>query len=65
MQVVIESADVGGKYLDTVRAAQKEINIPNMKHVDSMGLELKSDHVHLAIQGEVKLGKMLAGAFLN
>ncbi|GFP82461.1 probable carbohydrate esterase at4g34215 [Phtheirospermum japonicum] len=63
---VIEDKKEGevGKYLKEVRDAQMAMNVPNVKYVDSMGLELNGDNVHLSTDGEVKLGKMLADAFL-
>ncbi|KAK6939654.1 Sialate O-acetylesterase domain [Dillenia turbinata] len=54
-----------GPYIDIVRAAQFGVKLPNVKIVDAKGLPLEWDHVHLNTPAEVKLGKMLAHAFLH
>lgn len=61
-QVVLASGD--SKYLERVREAQKEIDIPNVVCVDAKGLPLKDDHLHLTTAAQVKLGQMLADAYL-
>ncbi|GFP82460.1 probable carbohydrate esterase at4g34215 [Phtheirospermum japonicum] len=57
-----------GTYFDVVRSAQLEMPslLPNVKCVDALGLEVNSfDYLHLTAEAEVKLGKMMAAAFLN
>lgn len=63
MQVAIASGDE--KYLEKVREAQQRINIPNVVCVDAKGLQLKHDNLHLTTQSQVKLGQMLAEAYLK
>ncbi|XP_024024849.1 probable carbohydrate esterase At4g34215 [Morus notabilis] len=63
IQVVLASGE--GKFTDVVRKAQLEINLPNVKCVDAKGLPLKADNLHLTTASEVRLGLMLAHAFLG
>lgn len=62
IQVAIASGD--SKYMERVREAQKEIDIPNVVCVDAKGLPLKEDHLHLTTEAQVRLGQMLADAYL-
>jgi hypothetical protein len=48
-----------------VRSAQFSVNLPNVVTVDAMGLELKEDNIHLTTESQVKLGKMLAEAYIE
>ena len=48
-----------------VRAAQLGIDLPNLEMVDAKGLPLERDHLHLSTPAQVRLGKMLADAFLQ
>ena len=59
---MIASGD--SKYLERVREAQKEIDIPNVVCVDAKGLPLQEDHLHLTTAAQVRLGQMLADAYL-
>jgi Carbohydrate esterase, sialic acid-specific acetylesterase len=43
---------------------QLGLNLPNLVCVDAMGLQLNSDHLHLTTNSQVKLGKMLAEAYI-
>ncbi|KAG6400319.1 hypothetical protein SASPL_137145 [Salvia splendens] len=63
VQVIIMSGD--GKFVEEMRENQRAIKVENLKQVDSKGLELKTDNVHLSTAGEIKLGQMLADAFLQ
>ncbi|KAL3732904.1 hypothetical protein ACJRO7_022426 [Eucalyptus globulus] len=62
IQVALASGE--GKFVDTVRSAQLGITLPNVKCVDAKGLDLKTDHLHLTTTSQVRLGSMLADAFL-
>ncbi|KAF8023136.1 hypothetical protein BT93_F0591 [Corymbia citriodora subsp. variegata] len=62
IQVALASGE--GKFVDTVRSAQLGITLPNVKSVDAKGLDLKTDHLHLTTTSQVRLGSMLADAFL-
>lgn len=53
-----------GKFVDLVRKAQREVKLPNLKYVDAMGLPIASDFTHLTTPAQVRLGKMLADAYL-
>uniref|UniRef100_A0A2N9EEQ8 Sialate O-acetylesterase domain-containing protein n=1 Tax=Fagus sylvatica TaxID=28930 RepID=A0A2N9EEQ8_FAGSY len=48
-----------------VRSAQLGIDLPNLQMVDAKGLPLERDHLHLSTPAQVRLGKMLADAFLQ
>ncbi|XP_030518794.2 probable carbohydrate esterase At4g34215 [Rhodamnia argentea] len=63
IQVAIASGD--GRYMDRVRRAQLEIELPNVVCVDAKGLPLKDDHLHLTTHAQVRLGHMLADAYLQ
>lgn len=54
-----------GKYVEMVRQAQLSINLPNVKCVDAKGLRLEADHLHLTTMSQVRVGLMLARAFLH
>ena len=54
-----------GKFVEEMRANQQAIKVANLKQVDSKGLELIFDNVHLSTVGAIKLGQMLADAFLQ
>lgn len=62
IQVGIATAQ--GKFIDLVRKAQRAVKLPNVKYVDAKGLPIASDYVHLTTEAEVRLGKMLAKAYL-
>ncbi|XVF45074.1 hypothetical protein PTKIN_Ptkin02bG0176400 [Pterospermum kingtungense] len=63
IQVAIASGD--GKYIEKVREAQLGINLENVVCVDAKGLALKEDHLHLTTEAQVRLGHMLADAFIT
>lgn len=48
-----------------MREAQKGINIPNVICIDAKGLPLNEDNLHLNTESQVKLGHMLAEAYLT
>ncbi|KAL2520898.1 hypothetical protein Fot_24821 [Forsythia ovata] len=63
IQVALASSS--GTYFNIVREAQLAINLPNVTTVDAKGLQLLNDDpIHLSTPGQVKLGKMMADAFL-
>ncbi|KAI7755427.1 hypothetical protein M8C21_027734 [Ambrosia artemisiifolia] len=53
-----------GPYIETVRKAQLGIKLQNVKCVDAKGLPLLQDKLHLSTPAQVRLGQMLADAFL-
>ncbi|PPS19101.1 hypothetical protein GOBAR_AA01411 [Gossypium barbadense] len=61
--VAIASGDE--RYMEKVREAQLGIDLPNVICVDAKGLALKEDNLHLTTEAQVKLGHMLADAFLT
>lgn len=63
MQVALASGE--GKFIEEVRKAQLEMDMPNVKSVDAKGLGLQADNLHLTTASEVQLGLMLAQAFLT
>ncbi|KAF9603465.1 hypothetical protein IFM89_036268 [Coptis chinensis] len=63
IQVAIASGDEA--YIDKVREVQLGMEVENVVCVDAKGLELKYDHMHLTTEAQVKLGKMLADAYLK
>ncbi|CAK7329971.1 unnamed protein product [Dovyalis caffra] len=64
IQVALASG-LDDNYMEKVREAQLKINLPNVICVDAKGLDLKEDHLHLTTESQVKLGNMLADAYLK
>ncbi|XP_039145900.1 probable carbohydrate esterase At4g34215 isoform X1 [Dioscorea cayenensis subsp. rotundata] len=64
IQVALAS---GGEkqYFEKVREAQLGIQVPNVVCVDPMGFSLNEDNMHLTTESQIKLGKMLAQAYLD
>ncbi|XBI87754.1 hypothetical protein VPH35_025795 [Triticum aestivum] len=63
IQVGLASGE--GNYTDIVRDAQKSINLSNVILVDAMGLPLSDDQLHLSTEAQLRLGEMLAQAYLE
>lgn len=63
IEVAIASGQ--GSYVKTVRKAQLGIKLQKVKCVDAMGLPLLQDKLHLSTTAQVRLGRMLADAFLK
>ncbi|CAN1276678.1 Probable carbohydrate esterase At4g34215 [Linum perenne] len=63
VQMVITSGD--GKYVEHVREAQLGANIENLVRVDAQGLKLNPDNLHLTTESQVKLGHMMADAYIT
>ncbi|XP_051178447.1 probable carbohydrate esterase At4g34215 [Lolium perenne] len=53
-----------GKFVDLVRKAQRAVRVPNLRYVDAKGLPIANDYTHLTTQAQVRLGAMLAEAYL-
>ncbi|KAE8674726.1 putative carbohydrate esterase [Hibiscus syriacus] len=62
-QVALASGE--GPYIEEVREGQLNISLQNVKCVDAKGLPLEPDRLHLTTQAQVRLGKMLADAYLG
>ncbi|XP_016481569.2 putative carbohydrate esterase At4g34215 [Nicotiana tabacum] len=63
IQVALAS---GGKhYTGIVREAQLKLGLPNIITVDAQWLPLQKDNLHLTTPSQVRLGGMLAAAFLR
>lgn len=62
IQVALASGDE--KYIEKVREAQLGIKLQNVVCVDAKGLKLNDDNLHLSTEAQVKLGQMLADAYL-
>lgn len=54
-----------GPYIDEVRDAQFGVDLPYVKTVDAKGLQAGYDYLHLTTASQVRLGQMLADAFLE
>uniref|UniRef100_J3LUY8 Sialate O-acetylesterase domain-containing protein n=2 Tax=Oryza brachyantha TaxID=4533 RepID=J3LUY8_ORYBR len=54
-----------GKFIKEVREAQKAVRLPWLKYVDAKGLPIASDYTHLTTPAQVRLGKLLANAYLS
>ncbi|KAJ8526492.1 hypothetical protein K7X08_028969 [Anisodus acutangulus] len=54
-----------GKFADIVRQAQIEVELPNVVKVDAKGLPLNPDGIHLTTAAQIRVGNMLADAFLS
>ncbi|KAK1422203.1 hypothetical protein QVD17_25162 [Tagetes erecta] len=63
--VVVAITSGQGPYVETVRKAQLGIKLHNVSYVDAKGLPLLQDKLHLSTPAQVRLGKMLADAFLT
>ena len=63
MQVALASGV--GRFVDTVREAQFGTDLLNVRTVDPMGLTLQPDNLHLTTESQVRLGEMMADAFLK
>ncbi|OEL18463.1 putative carbohydrate esterase [Dichanthelium oligosanthes] len=63
IQVALASGDK--RNIEKVRSAQLSVNMPNVVTVDAMGLALNEDNMHLTTESQVKLGKMLAEAYIK
>lgn len=63
LQVALASGE--GPYIETVRQAQLDIDLLNLRTVDAMGLPLEPTGLHLTIPAQVKLGQMMADSFLQ
>ncbi|KAL6650367.1 hypothetical protein ACP70R_009292 [Stipagrostis hirtigluma subsp. patula] len=63
IQVALASGDK--RNIDKVRNAQFSVNLPNVVTVDAIGLALKEDNLHLTTESQVKLGEMLAEAYIT
>ncbi|XP_052188557.1 probable carbohydrate esterase At4g34215 [Diospyros lotus] len=63
--ILVALASGQGPYIEKVREAQLGTHLPNVKCVDAKGLQLVPDHLHLSTAGQVRLGEMLADAFLQ
>ncbi|OVA02062.1 protein of unknown function DUF303 [Macleaya cordata] len=61
IQVALASGQ--GPFVEVVRKAQLELDLPNVWCVDADGLPLESDSLHLTTQAQVRLGQMLAESF--
>ncbi|XP_051139577.1 probable carbohydrate esterase At4g34215 [Andrographis paniculata] len=51
--------------LNLIRKAQLAVNLPNVVTVDARGLPLQTDGLHLHRDGDLRLGQMLADAYLH
>ncbi|KAG2571748.1 probable carbohydrate esterase At4g34215 [Panicum virgatum] len=63
IQVALASGDK--RNIEKVRSAQFRVNLPNVVTVDAMGLALNEDNLHLTTESQVKLGNMLAEAYIK
>ncbi|KAK4428863.1 putative carbohydrate esterase [Sesamum alatum] len=63
IQVALASAE--GPYLNEIRKAQLEIDLPNVKCVDAKGMKIGYDGLHLSTDGEVHVGQMMADAYVQ
>ncbi|KAG2565837.1 probable carbohydrate esterase At4g34215 [Panicum virgatum] len=63
IQVALASGDK--RNIEKVRSAQFSVNLPNIVTVDAMGLALNEDNLHLTTESQVKLGNMLAEAYIK
>ncbi|KAL6583052.1 hypothetical protein OROMI_005130 [Orobanche minor] len=63
VQVAVTST--AGRYVDIVRKAQLEMDLPNIFCIDANGLEVnRNDELHLTTSAQVQLGRMFADVIL-
>ncbi|KAH6769412.1 carbohydrate esterase [Perilla frutescens var. frutescens] len=65
IQVALASIGNDSAVRERVRNAQLNTSLPNVKCVDAAGLPLNGDKLHLTTGSQVRLGSMLADAFLR
>lgn len=53
-----------GRFVDIVREAQRRVSLRNVRYVDAKGLPVANDYTHLTTPAQVKLGNMLATAYM-
>ena len=58
-------ASGSGPFIETVREAQLGVYLLNVRTVDAKGLPLEPDGLHLTSPSQVRLGEMLADAYLQ
>lgn len=63
IQVALASGNK--RNIEKVRSAQLSVNLPNVVTVDAIGLALNEDNLHLTTEAQVKLGEMLAEAYIK
>nr|XP_043616697.1 probable carbohydrate esterase At4g34215 [Erigeron canadensis] len=63
IEVAIASGQ--GSYIENVRRAQLGVKLARVSCVDGKGLPLLADKLHLSTLAQVRLGRMLADAFLK
>ncbi|KQJ81915.1 probable carbohydrate esterase At4g34215 [Brachypodium distachyon] len=63
IQVALASGNK--RNFEKVRKAQLSINLPNVVTVDAIGLALNDDNLHLTTESQVKLGEILAQAYMG
>eukprot|EP00249_Psilotum_nudum_P012263 c23679_g1_i1 orf=347-1123(+) len=51
--------------LEKVRQAQLALELPGVFYVDASGLPLLEDNIHLNLEAQIKLGKMLADVYIK
>lgn len=64
MQVALASGEEAA-FIETVREAQLGVDFLNVRTVDAKGLPLEPDGLHLTTPAQVRLGQMLAAAYLQ
>ncbi|KAL8508806.1 hypothetical protein ACS0TY_016133 [Phlomoides rotata] len=67
VEVALDFENNGSCNIDLVRKAQFEtaVELQDVRCVDAKGLEISHDHVHLTTAAQLKLGAMMADAFLG
>ncbi|KAL5559092.1 hypothetical protein UlMin_035303 [Ulmus minor] len=63
IQVALASGE--GRFIDKVREAQFGTELLNVRTVDPLGLAVRSDKLHLTTESQVRLGRMMANAFIQ
>ncbi|CAB4266309.1 unnamed protein product [Prunus armeniaca] len=64
IQVALASGEEAA-FVETVREAQLGVDFLNVRTVDAKGLPLETDGLHLTTPAQVRLGQMLAAAYLQ
>ncbi|CAI9095804.1 OLC1v1031825C1 [Oldenlandia corymbosa var. corymbosa] len=63
--IEVALASGGKNYIDIVRQAQLNTELPNVRCVDARGLPLQRDKLHLNTTGQIQLGNLLTDAFIS
>ncbi|GMY28730.1 probable carbohydrate esterase At4g34215 [Fagus crenata] len=63
--ILVAIASAEGPFIDTVRDAQLNINLKNVKCIDAKGSHFLQDNLHLNTESEIHISQIFADTFLS